>query len=215
MSSHPATRGRPRRGRGRMSVNSRHLDHLRFFGGPLRGLQDPPRVLLTPWHSIVLQFDIVGTAVASSYCLTPSTVKTRLTFQTSISGNMQFRFQRCSVWQQTPNGELNNQVSARFFDLSASSTTCSLTDTLAQISDHGTPARLANIHYQWPQSMQMLIGNDTSTTPFVRVALGPSQQVLLHLHMLFRGQGAANELCHCNVEGLHVCPMHTSDVDDF
>jgi len=199
----------------RNMLSPRHV-HYDMYGYVPRGPQDPPRVLLTPWNSIVLSTTLIGGATASSACVTYANLLTYFTAQTALSGSINFRIARASVWQQVPSGEINNQVTARFFDLSASATGCSITDTLSHQIDHGTPARLANVHYVWPKFMQQLSHSATSATPFMRVTLLSAQQVLLHIHCLWRGSGVGTNLteesildnCLCDVSALKPGELH-------
>lgn len=211
-----------RRGRGRRANNnlSRRVTTIRneLRGASPRGTSDPPRVIINPWNTMVLQVVVVGTSTATNVCITPVNVHAAWQTQhTSGTLAVAYRIQRMSIWHLIPNGELNNHVRARFYSL-FSVNPCDNSSVLSTQSDFGTPARLSHIHYVWPRAHQEAVLIYTSTTTIARISLEPTQQVVYHLHLLWRFTGGTTTIMdnrgNCTRDEMSEL-LHSDLVTDF
>lgn len=191
-----SNRGR-RRGRGavsnKMRASLRHQNRADFAGFTPHGRTDPPRVLLTPWNSLVLSTLITGPSSAGNTCLSITDIATLFRMQTGLPVTVAFSLRLISsqCWHIVPNGELNNQVKVRFYSLLQTTGTCAITYALAQIEDYGTPARNATAKFIWPKTHASNVFNFDSNVIPIRFTTLPSQQILLHLSILWRFNGSA------------------------
>jgi hypothetical protein len=116
--------------------------------------------------------------------------------QSGLPSSVEFglRIVSMQVWHLVPNGELNNLVRVRFFSLIEGTASCSLTDTLAQVEDQGTIVRNASAKFVWPKTHSSNTFPSVSTRIFSRLTLGAGQNVLVHLHLLWKFYGTSTSL---------------------
>lgn len=131
-----------------------------------------------------------------------------------------FRIMSAQVWHIIPNGELNNTVRVRFFSLINLTTSCELVRVLATLDDYGTPARNATVKFVWPLTHSSNVLASSSENNVMRITLGASQQVLLHIRVLWRGIGGSTTLTTfdrgrfiVSPDPLHVL-LHQDEGDD-
>lgn len=214
---------RGRRGRGgslsnRLRTSLRHQNRADFAGFVPNGRIDPPRVLLTPWNTMVLSTLITGATSAGNTCLSMTDISGLIRTQTGMPSTVIFSLRLLSAqcWHIVPNGELNNQIRVRFFSLlqPTTNTTCSITYTLAQIEDYGTPARNATAKFIWPKTHSSNVFNSDSNLIPIRFTTSPSQQILLHITLLWRFNGAALtriNFADMSIERDLLSELHNSD----
>lgn len=191
-----SNRGR-RRGRGavsnKMRASLRHQNRADFAGFTPIGRNDPPRVLLTPWNSLVLSTLVTAGTTAGNTCLSMTDIANLFRSQTGLPTTVLFSMRLISsqCWHIVPNGELNNQIRVRFYSLLQTTGTCAITYALAQIEDFGTPARNATAKFIWPKTHASNVFNSDSNVIPIRFTTLASQQILLHLNILWRFNGSA------------------------
>lgn len=189
-------RGR-RRGRGsqslRVRASLRHQNRADFAGFTPHGRTDPPRVLLTPWNSLVISTLITAGTTAGNTCLSMTDIAGFFRAQTGlpISTNFSLRLMSAQCWHIVPNGELNNQIKVRFYSLLQTTAACAITYALAQVEDFGTPARNATAKFIWPKTHSSNVYDSNSNIIPIRFTTLPSQQILLHTTILWRFYGSA------------------------
>lgn len=189
-------RGKRRTRRVQNRVRSNKNQHrLDFRGIVAHGRSDPPRALLNQWNTATISTLVVGTDSPSNVCITIANLNTYLSSQIGAVTNLEkaFRIQSAQVWHIIPNGELNNRVRCRFYSLINETTTCDIFKVLAQIDDFGTPALNASAKFIWPRTHQSNVFVYNSTEVVLRLTLEASQQVLLHVRVLYRFSGLTTE----------------------
>jgi hypothetical protein len=181
---------RSRRVRSKMHNKAEHRADYR--GIICRGNPDPNRVLIAPWNKIVVSALVVGTPSTSNNCITLTNIHTWLSSRLGITASITYRFIRIAFWHIIPNGELNNRVTATIYPLDVSASTCGAATSLAVLDDYGTPARPATLKFIWPRVHQSIVLTSFNNGPTVlaRLTLGPSQQVLTHVEILWKTTGA-------------------------
>lgn len=187
-------RGRVQRG---VRLTNRFVDRAAYRGLVPMPSFIPPRVLYTPWNSLVVSWQVVGTATASNRCLdffADLTPAFRAQCGLPASVDVGYRLVGLQVWHLVPNGELNNIVRVRFMSLIEGITACSLTDTLAQVEDNGTIVRNASAKFVWPKTHSSNTFPSSSTRIFARLTLGAAQTVLVHATILWKFFGSSANL---------------------
>lgn len=179
----------------RLQKRQHHLDFTGIVG---RGRSDPSRVSLNPWNSITLSTLVVGTSTPSNKCISFVDLDSFFTAQTSLSAGQLYRVQSAQVWHIIPNGELNNRVRVRFYSLVGTSTSCDIVKVLSNVEDYGTPARNATAKFIWPLTHSSNVFASTNTNVVLRLTLEASQQVLLHIRVLWKPLGASSTVLRCN-----------------
>jgi hypothetical protein len=190
-------RGRKRRGGIQRGMSRKNDDRAAYRGIVSRPSYIPPRVLYTPWNSLVLSWEVAGATAATNKCLTiANDLVPAFRIQAGIPAAVEFgmRIVSMQAWHLIPNGELNNLVRVRFFSLIEGITACALTDTLAQVEDQGTIVRNASAKFVWPKTHSSNTFPSTSTRVFARLTLGAGQHVLVHLHLLWKFYGTSTSL---------------------
>lgn len=183
------TRNLPRN----MQANNKRQHRLDFRGIVAHGRADPPRVLLNPWNTITLSTLIVGTETPLNKCVTFTDVESYFMAQTALPTSTRvYRVVACQLWHIIPNGELNNRVRARFYSLINETVLCDIVKVLAQVDDFGTPARNATAKFIWPRTHSSNVFSSTSVEVILRIALEQSQQVLMHLTVLWKPVGGTS-----------------------
>jgi hypothetical protein len=192
-----SARGRKRRGGIQRGMSRKNDDRAAYRGIVFRPSYIPPRVLYTPWNSLVLSWEVAGAPAASNRCLSISAdLVPAFRIQSGLPSSVEFglRIVSMQVWHLVPNGELNNLVRVRFFSLIEGTASCSLTDTLAQVEDQGTIVRNASAKFVWPKTHSSNTFPSVSTRIFSRLTLGAGQNVLVHLHLLWKFYGTSTSL---------------------
>lgn len=191
-------RGRGRRGTIRGVLRGRKNEERAAYRGIVsRPSYIPPRVLYTPWNSLVVSWQVVGATSASNVCLDffnnlAPAFRAQCGLPTSVDVGL--RLESLQVWHLVPNGELNNVIRVRFMSLIEGITACSLTDTLAQVEDNGTIVRNASAKFVWPKTHSSNTFPSSSTRIFARLTLGAAQTVLVHAKILWKFYGTATTL---------------------
>jgi hypothetical protein len=197
----PAVVNRVRR-RGR----SQRIEHLADFRGlTVRGSADPPRVILSPWNSLVVVWLQVNGASPTNECVTNADIAAHMKTQLGISsftGEFIFRIERADLWHIIPNGELNNEVQCDFMGLIDPSSACDSPIPLAAITDYGTPALNAHVHFIWPRTHASIASRSIYTNPVIRMQMRASQQILVHMHILYNFPGAVSSRSELRVENI-------------
>jgi hypothetical protein len=192
-----SARGRKRRGGIQRGMSRKNDDRAAYRGIVSRPSYIPPRVLYTPWNSLVLSWEVAGAPAASNRCLSISAdLVPAFRIQSGLPSSVEFglRIVSMQVWHLVPNGELNNLVRVRFFSLIEGTASCSLTDTLAQVEDQGTIVRNASAKFVWSKTHSSNTFPSVSTRIFSRLTLGAGQNVLVHLHLLWKFYGTSTSL---------------------
>lgn len=174
--------------------NVRHETKRYFTGVAPRGRSDPPRVIINPWNQAVVVAEIVGGSTLSNQCISIDQLHKQFSASAGIetSNNLEYRIVMAQAWHLVPNGELNNHVRIRFYSLENSAISCNtLGLVLSQQEDFGTPARNATCKFIWPSSHSSNTFESSNTNIIYRLTLEPSQQILTHVHILWRFQGPA------------------------
>lgn len=185
------------------------------------GRSDPNRVLLNPWNTITLSTIIVGNETPLNKCLTVLDLHNMFIKQTGITAlSNVYRIQMVQCWHIIPNGELNNRIRVRFYSLISETASCDLVKVLANVEDFGTPARNATAKFIWPKTHQSNVFSFSSTATVLRLALEQSQQVLLHLQILWKPIGASSTIWRMMQTGESIIErdkmseLHNSEVND-
>jgi len=197
-----------------ITTRNPRLEHRADFRGlVVRGSADPPRVVLSPWNSLVVSWLQTNGTTPADVCVTVANVfanmKAQLGITSAFTGDLVFRFQRADLWHIIPNGELNNEVVCSFRGLIEPSTTCGVELPLATLSDYGTPARNANVHFIWPRTHSSVALISSNNFPVLDLSMRASQQVLIHFHLLYNFPKAAVTRSSLVVENL------VDDLSDF
>jgi hypothetical protein len=206
-----------RRGRGRALPNAlrsaiRAQHRVDFAGSARRGVTDPPRVVRTPWNSLVIASLVVGENAASNLCVTPDVIRkwfTTQSFGSEVTFAGQLRIQSAQVWHIIPNGELNNEVRCRFNTLipvgvNANDPAVCSRSALSSQEDFGTPARNATVRFVWPRTHQDVVFQFDDPYIIFRITLGPNQQVLAHTRILWRYFGGSSNVRYHVTDGIQI-----------
>lgn len=184
------TRGNPRRSNKLRGKMSRAHEHMAAYRGIVSYPSFiPPRVLSTPWNSLVVSWTFVNGTTSANRCFDiftdlASAFRAQCGLPTTV--DVGFRIISQQFWHLAPNGELNNKVQVRFMSLIEGVNACTLTDTLAQVQDFGTFTRNASAKFIWPKTHSSNAFPSASTRVISRLTAGPSQQVLIHTSILWK-----------------------------
>lgn len=160
-----------------------------FSGYSPQGPFDPPRIIATPWNTIVL----AGLSAAPDAGVTETTIsqlttllKSQIGIPTAADIPFLFRFMRVSIWStltDTINGVQSLGLQAS--DLNSGGS------TRAWIEDRGTVARPSHCHWVWSRAESLITFNSSSqgNTIIFRVDHGVNYSWNLHVHMLWRPAG--------------------------
>lgn len=156
-----------------------------------RGRFDPPRVVVTPWNSIVLAA-LSTPSAAGSYSYNVTSIATLFRNQVGAPNtlNINFRVQRVDMWT-TPGDVIQN--TALNFGLRPSSLVGpdADDDVFPWVEDFGTTARPAHLHFVWPISHQnrIFVSNESGNTVVFHVDTPVVQSFSVHIHLLWRISG--------------------------
>lgn len=167
------------------------LDSKRITTGLApRGNFDPPRIVATPWNSLVVSLQLEGTTEAKIKCLGTTELLNAFALQTGTTGTrIDFRIVSAQVWHLIPNGEINNSLNVRFFSSRGPTEACGTNYCISQQLDAGTLTRPATVKFVWPLAESSFPLPSISAQNILSVNLGISQTVLVHLRVLWRSQG--------------------------
>lgn len=191
--------GRGRRGRGRGTTAKVFTTRKNFVtprqqrrdleGFSPRGQFDPPRVIATPWNSLVLA-GLSAAPEAGSTTTTVSTLATLLKSQLGIptSAEVPFlmRFLRVDIWNtvtDTVNGVTSIALLPEDFNYQGAQR--------QWIEDRGTVARPGHCHWVWSRSESLKVYHsvDRASSIIFSVDHGANYTWTVHVHVLWRPAG--------------------------
>lgn len=165
--------------------------HRESHGIAPKGRFDPPRIVVNPWNSLVINTVAIYNEAGVNE-LSISSLATALRVQIGLNTDQRLlmRFRRVDIWT-TPQTVVTSQVNLALLPENLTPLSAGSTSQLQWIEDYGTAVRSAHCHYVWPASMSNAVFDSTDSSAFVIYSVDHSASVgvINHVHVLWRPYG--------------------------
>lgn len=179
-----------RRRRGNRGTRPRTSTLIRYMirGAAFRGRFDPPRIIATPWNSVVLcAYGVFSDAGTSNFTFSSLATVLRTQLGLVTTQTLSLRFRSVGLWS-TPSDVATSAINVA---LRASDLNFGTTGYHQWIEDAGTTARPSHVHWAWSaaESEVIYVSPANDTTVVFQVDHTAAFSYIVHVHVLWKSTG--------------------------